>query len=107
MKKWMSLLSDNRELIESILQEIKLQLQNRETFSRAIAQDRFSEITIGGILTVVPSYIYTGIDIKEEDLKYPKKIVDDFVKEWCSCDDDKSIRYFQQFIKDGQRWGWD
>ena len=41
------------------------------------------------------------------DLMDPNAIVDKFVREWCKYDDTKSIRSFQQFVKDGERWGWD
>ena len=102
----MSLLSRNRDLINSIVADIDLKLRERESFYRASAMDRFNGIRIVGFLTVVPNYSFIGLDIDEEDLKNPEKIVNDFIMEWCKSDDQDSIRIFQQFIKDGERWGW-
>lgn len=103
----MSLLTRNRDIVDSIIAEIELQLRNRQSFGRASADDRFDRIRIRGFLTVVPSYIFVEIEFGEEDLKDPKKIADDFVTEWCKCDSPENVRSFQQFVRDGERWGWD
>lgn len=103
----MSLLTKNRDLVDTILSDITLKLRNRESFGRASAMDCFDVIQLNGFLTIVPSYVYVNIDVKEDDLMDPNAIVDKFVREWCKYDDTKSIRSFQQFVKDGERWGWD
>lgn len=103
----MSVLTDNKETIDYIMEEIRLQLRNRETFKDVIAQDLNYTVRICGILTTVPSYVYYSIEISEDDLLDTQKVVDLFVNGWCKSDGQENVREFQQFIEYGKRWGWD
>ena len=104
----MSIKERKKQQIESAILDIELQLRNRETFGRVTAVEEVCGlISFKGYLTIIPSYVFTGIDVTEDDLDDPKAVADEFVTNWCNNDDQNSIRMFQQFITDGENWGWD
>jgi hypothetical protein len=106
--KIMSIKERKKQQIESAILDIELQLRNRETFGKVTAvEEACGLISFKGYLTIIPSYVFTGIDVTEDDLDDPKAVADEFVTNWCNNDDQNSIRMFQQFITDGENWGWD
>jgi hypothetical protein len=106
--KRMSIKERKKQQIESAILDIELQLRNRETFGKVTAVEEVCDlISFKGYLTIIPSYVFTGIDVTEDDLDDPKAVADEFVTNWCNNDDQNSIRMFQQFITDGENWGWD
>lgn len=103
----MSLAERSRDKVDLVLDEIRSQLRNRESFGRVIINDRFSMFTLMGFLTIVPSYAFVKQDVTEEDLEDPKSVADKFVAHWCAVDDKENVDCFRRFIQCGERWGWD
>lgn len=63
-------------------------------------------ISLWGKHKQIPYYNY-GQPIPLEKDSDEDKVIDDFVEMWKHYDKPDTVRFYQNFIEQGRRWGWD
>ena len=101
------MLNENFDKLVFIENEITKRLKEYFNFDGIYFSDvSAGYIQVNGIHKKVKGYVYGFVKL-EYDFSNIKEVIESFVEMWKESDNDESIKWYQDFLRDGERYGWE
>jgi hypothetical protein len=101
------ILKEYKNHLLHIENEINKQLSDTGFDSICFHENYRGDIVINGLHKEVQGYYYSNsVEIKKDFSNYIE-CIDEFVTMWKEYDTPERVKAYKEFIRDGERWGWD
>lgn len=99
---------NQKRLAQKLINRINEIMRDNEDFESAkYTWYGWDWIEISGSLRKVPGYKFVECKVPFEFLGNTEENAKEFVTYWNEVTSPESIKCFAEFIKDGEKWGWD